>query len=201
MQTRSDPRGPAARRHRAPRQRTFHLERGRIESLAGDEGGWALWYTPWGSRHEFVTYHRRLSSARAWASHYDRLSVRRSNRIRHGLLAVALTVIALLLFAPLTHELAAWGIVVFIVVATLWFLGLHELADLLDGIVPDDVSDAVDRRMLWLDPLLSRAMQRLETHFGISPDWIIDESTDEGPVELPPWPTSLAAQMPFRGRS
>lgn len=162
METRPGPRSAAAREYRASLRRTYEHGRARIEPIAGPHGGWTLHFVPWGTRQGFTTTHRRLSSARAWAAHYERVSVRRANRVRHGLFAVLLTIVALVLLLLLTQSLAYWGIVIFIVAAVIWFIGLHELADLLDAVVPDEASDTVDQRTAAVDVWIERAVLGLE---------------------------------------
>ena len=156
MEVTSGPRGADAREYRASLRRTYVFGRARIDAIPGTEGGWVLTFMPWGRTRPVVTIHRRLSGARAWAAHYQRVSVRRANRVRHGLIAVTFTLLALLLLFVLTLELAWWGVVVFSIGALVWFLGLHELADLLDGVIPDDASDTVDRRTVVIDAWLER---------------------------------------------
>lgn len=151
MEPGSGPYSDAARRYRASLRRVYESGRARIEPIPGVDGGWRLSFIPWGSSRPIVTTHRRLSSAWAWAAHYERVSIRRANRVRHGLIAVAFTILALAMIALLTMELAWWGVVVFVVGAGIWFLGLHELADLLDAVVPDEESDTVDRRTVLID--------------------------------------------------
>jgi len=151
---------PFDRRGAAPPDSAAHpVKRGRIDPLPGGRGGWILYYVPWGSRHGFTTTHERLSSAMTWAAHYERLSVRRANRVRHAIFALVVTVVALFL---LVLSFAFGGPVMFISGALLLFFGLHELADLLDSVVPDEASDAVDRRMARFDALLGWLLERLE---------------------------------------
>lgn len=145
----------------AGRRASYVVKRGRIDPLPGDRGGWLLYYVPWGSRRGFTTTHTRLSGAMAWAAHYERLSVRRANRIRHGIFALVVAVVALVLIV-ISFATASWGPLTFISGATLAFLALHELADLLDAVVPDDASDAVDRHMAGFDARMGSLLERVE---------------------------------------
>lgn len=137
------------------------VKRGRIDPLPGSRGGWILYYVPWGSRHGFTTTHQRLSSARAWAAHYEGLSVRRANRVRHGMFALIVTIVAFV-FLVLAFVTASWGPVIFLSGATLLLLGLQELADLLDTVVPDEASDAVNRRMARFDAWVGSLLEHFE---------------------------------------
>lgn len=175
MEMTSGPRGAEAREYRASLRRTYAFGRARIDPIPGTDGGWVLTFVPWGRTQPVVTIHRRLSGARAWAAHYERVSIRRANRIRHGLIAVTFTLLALVLLFLLTLGLAWWGVVVFNVGALVWFLGLHELADLLDGVIPDDDSDTVDRRTVIIDAWLERVALAVEP-------LIHDQSVSNSPI-------------------
>jgi hypothetical protein len=140
---------------------SFVHGRSRIEPIPGPNGGWVLEITRWGERDILRSTHATLSGAKAWAAHYERTSVRRANRVRHGVIAVACAAAWLWLTFLLGPHGTAGRAVVFGTAVILFFLALHEMVEVLDSVVPDDASDRTSPVAVPADRLLETAILRL----------------------------------------
>jgi hypothetical protein len=128
--------------------------------MPGPNGGWVLEVVPWGRRQVFRSCHPSLSAARSWATHHERLAARRANRVRHGSIAIVCTVLWIYLVFLLGPHGSTGRIFVFSSAVLLFFLAMHEMAELLDSVIPGDESDRRNPAAVPADHVLESAVSR-----------------------------------------